>query len=81
MPLDWYTRYTALQMFFEECDYRVTEGSTLSRPLRVHYYGPVQSSFTRVLRAVSVASAESMGVGNFILSGTIAESSRATQSM
>ena len=72
---------TVLQLFFEDCDYRVTEGSRVSRSLRVHYYGSVQNPFTLILRTMSVSSAESIGLGNFIGSDTILNSSRATASM
>lgn len=72
-----YVHHVVLQLFFEDCDYKVTEGSPVTRPPRVHYYGPVQNSFTLSLHAVSVSSAESIGLGNFILSGAIRNSSRA----
>ena len=72
---------TVLQLFFEDCDYRVTEGSRVSRSLRVHYYGPVQNPFTLILRTMSVSSAESIGLGNFIGSEAISNSSKATASM
>ena len=73
---------TVLQLFFEDCDYQATEGShVMSRPLRVHYYGSVQNPFTLILRTMSVSSAESIGLGNFSVSETIQNSSRATASM
>ncbi|CAI8019898.1 hypothetical protein GBAR_LOCUS11919 [Geodia barretti] len=56
-------------------DYR---GISCVRPLRVHYYGPVQNPFTLIMRTMSVSSAESISVGNFIGSDTISNSYRAT---
>ena len=72
--------YTVLQFFFDDCDNQVREGSRLSTPL-VQYYGSVQNPFTLILRTMSVSSAESVGLGNFIGSDTISNSSRATESM
>ena len=64
------------------CDYsEITEGSSvLTAPLRLQFR-EIQNPFTVTLRAVSIAAAETMGVGDYINSMNIANSSRASSGL
>ena len=69
---------SVLQINFRESDYAIVEGSNmLSTPIMLQF-GTNQNPFTVRLSPVTIATAESMRLGFFINSGTIAESSRAT---
>lgn len=69
---------TELEISFEECDYSSKEGSGLMRPIRIRFYGPTQNSFTLSLSAMSIDTADGLGLGIFIDSTTHKHSSRAT---
>ena len=71
---------SGLEIHFEECDHIITEGSPFSRLFVLHFLRPTQNPFTLLLRTASLDSAEALGLEQFILSGSINATSRATAS-
>jgi hypothetical protein len=70
--------FVVLEISFLEPDYSYDEGLTmLSTPIRLQFR-PNQNPFNITLSPVTVDTAESMGLGIFINSDTIAQGSRAT---
>ena len=67
---------TGLEINFEEDDYSIEEGGTLSTIIRFQFRQN-QNSFTVRLCPLSIDDAEAMNLGFFIDSGTIDEISRA----
>ena len=72
---EFYT-YTVLQIYFEESNYSITEGSNLSKPIRLMITNN-QNPFNLILSAVTIDSVEDAGLGTFIDSSTIDRESRA----
>ena len=72
-----YLLVTGLEINFEEDDYSIEEGGTLSTIIRFQFRQN-QNSFTVRLCPLSIDDAEAMNLGFFIDSGTIDEISRAT---
>ena len=68
---------TGLEINFEEDDYSIVEGGTLSTIIRFQFRQN-QNSFTVRLCPLSIEDAEDMNLGFFIDSETIDEISRAT---
>ena len=70
--------FVVLWINFLESDYSIVEGSTmLSTPIALQFRTN-QNPFNITLSPVTVDTAESMGLGFFINSATIAQGSRAT---
>ena len=65
-----------LQVYFEESNYSITEGSNLSKPIRLMITNN-QNPFNLILSAVTIDSVEDVGLGTFINSSTINRDSRA----
>ena len=72
-----YLLVTGLEINFEESDYSIEEGGTLSTFIRLQFRQN-QNPFTVCLCPVSIDTAEDMNLGSFIDSDTIYEISRAT---
>ena len=72
-----YLLVTGLEINFEESDYSIVEGGTLSTIIRLQFRNN-QNSFTVRLCPLSITDTEIMGLGSFIESETIGEISRAT---
>ena len=70
--------YAELELFFEACDYTITEGQSLTRPIRLQFYGPTQNPFTATLSTTSIDLAEERGLGNFTGFSSIGTHLRAT---
>ena len=67
--------YTGLEINFEKTEYSIVEGSPLSVLVQ---FRPTQSPFTLTVKPVSIASAETSGLGDFIYVDNIQEDSGAT---
>ena len=72
-----YLLVTVLEINFEEDDYSIEEGRTLSTVIRLQFRQN-QNPFTVRLCPVSIDTAEAMNLGSFIDSDTIDIISRAT---
>ena len=72
-----YLLVTVLEINFEEDDYSIEEGRTLSTVIRLQFRQN-QNQFTVRLCPVSIDTAEAMNLGSFIDSDTIDNISRAT---
>ena len=71
--------FAVLEINFDELDYSAVEGSTmLSSPI-ILQFRTNQNPFNLTLTPITVDTAEAMGLGFFINSGTIAQISRATE--
>ena len=66
--------FTVLEINFKEADYSITEGKPLSVLMQLRR---TQSPFNITLRPVSIASAEDIGLGDFINCAAIWNDSRA----
>ena len=73
--MSFYT-YTVLQVYFEESNYSITEGSNLNKPIRLMITNN-QNPFNLTLSAVTIDSVEDAGLGAFIDYNTIDRESRA----
>ena len=67
-----------LEINFEESDYSVQEGSGMLSSQITLQFRNNQNPFTVMLSPVTVATAEEMGLGNFIINYRIESSFRAT---
>ena len=65
-----------LQVYFEESNYHITEGSNLNKPIRLMITNN-QNPFNLILSAVTIDSVEDAGLGAFIDYSTIDRESRA----
>ena len=69
--------YKGLEINFEESDYAIGEGSSLSTPIRLQFRIN-QNAFNITFSPVTIDTVEGMGLGaNFINSETIEEEARA----
>ena len=66
-----------LEINFEGCGHSITEGSTLLRPIEMQFRRN-QNPFTLIFRAVSIATAEIMGLKVFFNNTQVDEPYRAT---
>ena len=66
-----------LEINFQESDYAIEEGGTLSTDIRLQFRNN-QSPFTIRLCPIDINTAEDMGLGFFVDSGDIDNISRAT---
>ena len=75
--LNLFSHVTGLEINFEESDYSIEEGGTLSNDIRFQFRNN-QNQFSVRLCPVNISTAEALGLGFFINSEDIDNISRAT---